>query len=99
LLALASTKRKQQQQQQQSISTINLAKNRSSSALNPLSNSRDIENTLAAAAAAAGVASAGQLQDMKLQQRHNTPRAASGWTMAELLNIKVNCVWRVARGE
>jgi hypothetical protein len=92
LLALASTKKKQQQQQQPNIAGVNLAKHRSSSALNPLSNSRDIENTLAAAAAAAGVSSAGQLQDLTRQQRHNTPRAAAGWTAAELLNIKVQCV-------
>jgi CHASE3 domain sensor protein len=94
LLALASTKKKQQQQQQQqqSISAVNLAKDRSSSALNPLSNSRDIDVTLSAAAAAAGASSAAHLQDLTRQQRHNTPRAAAGWTAAELLNIKVLCV-------
>ena len=50
LLALSASRSKQQQQT--NVSAANLAKNRSSSALNPLSGARDIENTLAAAAAA-----------------------------------------------
>ena len=93
LLALAATgskQRRQQQQQQQllqNVSATNLAVQRSSSALNPLSNSRDIENTLTAAAASAGMDSAAELQHSSLQ-RHNTPRVAAGWTMAELCHIK-----------
>ncbi len=88
LLALASTKRTQQLHRHQSESAANLAVQRSSSALNPLSNERDIENTLSAAAAASGLQSAAALQTASMQ-RHNSPRAAAGWTVAELCHIKV----------
>ncbi len=112
LLALAATRSKQQQQQHQhhhqpqSVSATNLALQRSSSALNPLSNSRDIENTLTAAAAAAGMDSAAALQHSS-SQRHNTPRVAAGWTMAELCHIKArHChrdltfgAWHVTRAQ
>ncbi len=88
LLALASTKRTQQLHRHQSESAANLAVQRSSSALNPLSNERDIENTLSAAAASSGLQSAAALQTASMQC-HNSPRAAAGWTVAELCHIKV----------
>jgi hypothetical protein len=91
LLALSATRSKQQQQQQQqqqTISAANLNVQRSCSALNPLSGSRDLHNTLSAAAATAGV-SAAALDSSRAQGQHNTPRAAAGWTVAELYHIKV----------
>lgn len=87
LLALSATRSKQQQQQQ-SLSAANLNAQRSCSALNPLSNSRDLHNTLSAAAAAAGVTAAA-LDSSRMQGQHNTPRVAAGWTVAEIYNIKV----------